>query len=196
MSEGKDGEEPTLQFRRMRCALCGKRGAHAQCTVCHHWFHDVPGYLPPGEEEFVAVPMRKRNRDGEQEYVLARRTCFDVWHAAARQKAWGGAPPGHIPVVKNVRHGGGASGESAGVGGVVVSQHSGGTISSLSGSEGGARSPVEATDGDAAGALAMLGDSPLPAVPVAAATGGAGYKGDESGDNECSTAEGNRPPPF
>ena len=73
--------------------------------------------------------------------------------------------------MKSVRHGGGASGESAGVGGVVVSQHSGGTISSLSGSEGGARSPVDATDGDATGALAMLNDSPLPAVPVAAATG-------------------------
>ena len=98
----------------------------------------------------------------------------------------GGAPPGHIPVVKSVRHGGGASGESAGVGGVVVSQHSGGTISSLSGSEGGARSPVDATD-----ALAMLNESPLPAVP-----GGAGYEGDQSGDDERSTAEGSRPPPF
>ena len=77
------------------------------------------------------------------------------------------------------------------MGGVVVSQHSGGTISSLSGSEGGARSPVEATDGDAAGALAMLNESPLPAVP-----GGAGYEGDQSGDDERSTAEGSRPSPF
>ena len=144
----------------------------------------MPGYLPPGEEEIVAVPMRKRKRDGEQEYVLARRTCFDVWHAAARQKAWGGAPPGHVPVVKNVRHGGGASEESAGVGAVVVSQHSGGTVSSLSGSEGGARSPVEAAGGDAAGAIAM------PAVPVAGATGGAGCEGDQSSDDERGTAEG------
>ena len=72
----------------------------------------------------------------------------------------------------------------------MVSQHNGGTVSSLSGSEGGARSPVVATGGDAAGAIAM------PAVPVAGATGGAGYEGDESGDDECSTAEGSRPPPF
>ena len=75
---GKDGAEPSLQVRRMTCALCGRQQARAQCTVCHHWFHDVTGFLPPGEEELVAVPMGKRERDGEEEYVLAKRTCFDV----------------------------------------------------------------------------------------------------------------------
>ena len=157
--------------------------------MCHHWFHNVTGYLPPGEEELVAVPMGKRERDGEEDYVLAKRTCFDVWHAAARQKAYTGVPLGFIPKMNNVRNGGDASAGSEGAEGVVVSQQSDGTISSLSGTERSTHTPMEATDGVDADALAALGDAALP-VPVAGETAGAGYDGDQSGDDERGIAEG------
>ena len=77
----------------------------------------------------------------------------------------------------------------------VVSQQSGGTISSLSGTERSTRTPMEATDGVNANALAALGDAALP-VPVAGETAGAGYDGDQSGDEERSTGEGSAGTPH
>ena len=149
----------------------------------------MPGHLPPGEEELVAVPMGKRKRDGEQEYALAKRTCFDVWHAAARQKAYGSVPPGFIPVVSNVRHGGGAIEGSDGAEGVMVAQQGGGAISSITESDRGANSAMEAEeDSFVADALAALGDGAL-SVPAAGETSGAEYDGDQSGDEERSTTE-------
>merc|ERR1712194_69809 len=78
-------------LKRMRYAQCGKDEAHAYCTLCHHYFHDVPKLLPKGEEKLIAFPTGKRTCDGGPVYGLVENTCFHVWHASGTAKAWGGS---------------------------------------------------------------------------------------------------------
>ena len=91
-------------------------------------------------------------------------------------------------MVSNVRHCGGAIEGSDGAEGVMVAQQGGGTISSITESDRGADSPMEAEDSFVADALAALGDGAL-SVPAAGETSGAEYDGDQSGDEERSTTE-------
>ena len=68
-------------------------------------------------------------------------TCFHVWHAAGRAKAWGATRPGFVPRTNNVRPN------------VVIAPPSGSTISSLSGSD---NSSCEAADSTIAETIASL----------------------------------------
>ena len=70
----------------------------------------------------------------------------------------------------------------------MVAQQGDGTISSITESERGADSPMEAGDSFVADALAALGDGAL-SVPAAGETSDAEYDGDQSGDEERSTTE-------
>ena len=74
-------------LERKRCEQCGNYKAHAYCTLCHHYFHDVPKLLPEGEEKLITFPTGKRTRDGRPVYCLVENTCFHVWHANERVKA-------------------------------------------------------------------------------------------------------------
>ena len=75
-------------LKRMRCAQCGKDEAHAYCTLCHHYFHDVPKLLPSGPVCGLVENMR-----------------FLVSHANRRAKVWGESRRGAVPRVDSVHHG-------------------------------------------------------------------------------------------
>ena len=127
---------------RKRCAHCGKDEAHAYCTLCHHYFHNNPRFLPAGEEKLVAFNTGKRDRNGEPIMgPMIANTCFHVWHAGGRAKAWGGTRRGFVPRTNNVRPT------------VVIAPPGGGTVSSLSGSD---NSSFDATDSTVAETIASL----------------------------------------
>lgn len=89
-------EPPAVALERKRCATCGKDEAHLFCTVCHHWFHNNPKFLPSAESKFVAVPTAKRTATGEPVYMYAENNCALAWHAQAREEAVKGMRPGVI----------------------------------------------------------------------------------------------------
>ena len=78
-------------LERKRCAQCGKDEAHAYCTLCHHYFHDVPKVLPEGEEKLIDFPTGKRMCEGGPVYGLGlvENMCVHVWQASGRAKVWG-----------------------------------------------------------------------------------------------------------
>ena len=112
-------------LERKRCAQCSKNKAHAYCTLCHHYFHDVPKLLPEGEEKLIAFPTGKRTRAGGPVYYLVENMRFHVWHANGRAKMWGGLCRGAVPRFASVH-----CGPAVGIDIVVVQREK--TVSSLS----------------------------------------------------------------
>ena len=157
-------------------SCCGKREAHAKCTLCHHYFHDNPKFLPAGEEKLIAIPTGKRDRDGNPVLgELVMNTCFHVWHADGRAKAWGNTPAGFVPRT-------------------VVAQPGVSSISSLSGNDDSTNSQVDIADSVAAEYIAALesgGESTLlDALENASGPDADAMEsdGDESGDGDGNDA--------
>ena len=64
----KDSTEARITNERRTCALCHQSEAHAYCTICHHYYHDNPKFLPEGEQKLIAFPTGKRDRNGQPVY--------------------------------------------------------------------------------------------------------------------------------
>ena len=81
---------------------CVKREAHAYCTLCHHYFHDNPKYIPNGESKLTAFPIGKRTEDGQPVYgPFLKNNYFHLWHGQGRETAWGTALSGSMPLVSS-----------------------------------------------------------------------------------------------
>ena len=100
----KNSDETAIVRDRKHCVHCGKREAHAYCTLCHHYFHDNPKYLPNGEAKLIAFPTGKRTADGQPVYgPFVENNCFHLWHGRGRETAWGTALGGSTTRVSNGR---------------------------------------------------------------------------------------------
>ena len=70
-----------------------KSEAHAYCTLCHHYFHNNPKFLPKGDEKLIVIATSKRTRDQQPVYgLMIDNTYFHVWHMNRREEVWGGDP--------------------------------------------------------------------------------------------------------
>ena len=109
------GSTDTIIFLERRwCVKCSKNEAHAHCTLCHHYFHDVPKLLLEGKEKLITFPQKKRTLGNGPVYCLVENTCFCAWHANGRAKAWRGSRCGAVPQGDSVHYG-----PIVGIGGVV-----------------------------------------------------------------------------
>ena len=115
----------------------------------------------------IAIPTGKRDRDGNPVLGdMIMNTCFHVWHADGRAKAWDNTPAGFVPRT-------------------VVARPGASTISSLSGNDDSTSSQLEIADSVAGETITDLESGRERTLLDA---GAMESDGDESGDGDGNDA--------